>query len=304
MNTDKETKCGLVALLGAPNAGKSTLVNALTGEDIAVVTHKAQTTRTPLRGIFQENGSQVILIDTPGILRPRTSLEKAMMHAAWGSVTEADAVLLIVDAARREAVQEIPNLLQRVQNEAAPNIPIILVLNKVDRVTKPRLLTLAEEAKDYAPFESIFMISAETGDGVQDLRRKLAHIVPAGPHLFGEDEITDTPMRLLAAEMTRGHILRQLHEEIPYGCAVETESWVAGTEKQKCAIHQVIYVLRESHKRMMIGSGGSRIKAIGQAARQDIEAMTGEPVHLKLFVKVKPDWPESPHQYAVWNTER
>jgi GTP-binding protein Era len=281
------TRCGFVAVVGAPNAGKSTLVNALVGQKVAIVTPKAQTTRTRLMGVAITGESQILLTDTPGIFEPKRRLDRAMVAAAWGSAQDADLIALVVDVSttvHRGVTAMVDRLKERTE-------PRILVLNKVDLVRKEELLDLAAQLGARAQFEEIYMISASTGDGVADLKAALAARVPEGPWHFPEDQVSDATDRMMAAEVTREQLYLQLHAELPYASAVETEKY----EERKdgsVAIHQQILVGRDSQKAIVLGKGGSRIKEIGAAARAELGAMLGRKVHLFLHVKVNPKWEE------------
>ena len=291
MNSGTGRRCGFVAVLGAPNVGKSTLVNRLVGSKVSIVSPKVQTTRGRVLGIVLEGDTQLILVDTPGIFRPRRRLDRAMVAAAWDGAADADAIVLLVDAARgidRDTAAIIDQLGQRSR-------PAILALNKVDAVQKPRLLALAAELGARGLFRDTFMISALSGDGVDDLLARLVTALPAGPWLFPEDQISDMPMRLLAAEITREKIYLQLHKELPYASAVETEAWTE-REDGSVRIDQVIYVERPNQKAIVLGKGGGRIKAIGEAARVELEDLLERRVHLFLFVKVR-EWADDPERY-------
>ena len=281
------TRCGFVAVVGAPNAGKSTLVNALVGQKVAIVTPKAQTTRARLMGIALHGETQILLIDTPGIFQPRRRLDRAMVAAAWGSAQDADLVALVVDAAAgltRGVGEMVDRLAER--REAK-----MLVLNKVDLTRKPALLTLAAQLGARAAFEQIFMISASTGDGVADLKAALAARMPPGPWHFPEDQVSDATDRMLAAEVTREQLYRQLHAELPYDSAIETETFEERPDGS-AAIRQLILVARDSQKAIVLGKGGTRIRAIGEAARAELAELLGRKVHLFLHVKVNPKWEE------------
>ncbi len=281
------SKCGTVAVVGAPNAGKSTLVNALVGQKVAIVSSKVQTTRTRLIGIATLDETQLLLIDTPGIFAPRRRLDRAMVKAAWDGAHGADLIAFVVDAKtgfREDAAAILTGMSSRDE-------PILLVLNKVDIANKGKLLDLAAHANAMAKFEATFMISAETGDGTTDLKASMAGFMPEGPWNFPEDQLTDATTRLMAAEITREQIYQQLHAELPYSSAVETEKWEERRDGS-IAIHQQIYVERESQRAIVLGKGGSRIKEIGAAARAGIAELTGKTVHLFLHIKVKPDWAE------------
>jgi GTP-binding protein Era len=280
-------RCGLVAVVGAPNAGKSTLVNVLVGQKVAIVTAKAQTTRTRLMGIAIAGESQVLLTDTPGIFEPKRRLDRAMVAAAWGSAQDADLVALVVDASAG-LTRGVGALLDRLAERREPRL---LVLNKVDLVAKETLLGLAARFGERAEFEHIFMISATSGDGVADLKAALAARVPEGPWHFPADQVSDASDRMTAAEITREQVYRQLHAELPYASAIETEKY----EERKdgsVAIHQQILVGRDSQKAIVLGKGGARIKEIGAVARAEIARLLGRKVHLFLHVKVSPKWEE------------
>lgn len=280
-------RCGFVAVVGAPNAGKSTLVNALVGQKVAIVTPKAQTTRVRLMGIAILGESQIMLLDTPGIFEPKRRLDRAMVAAAWGSAQDADLIALVVDASSG-LKRGVTDLLDRLKDRPEPKL---LILNKVDLVKKEELLTLVTRFDGRASFEEIFMISATTGDGVADLKTALAARMPAGPWHFPEDQVSDATDRMMAAEVTREQLYLQLHNELPYASAIETEKY----EERKdgsVAIHQQILVGRESQKAIILGKGGARIKAIGAAARAELATMFGRKVHLFLHVKVNPKWEE------------
>lgn len=286
-----ETRCGFIAVIGAPNAGKSTLVNALVGAKVAIVSRKVQTTRTTLRGIAVEGASQLIFIDTPGIFAPRRRLDRAMVEAAWGGAGDADQTLLVVDAARG-LDEDVERILARLQSSKAPRL---LALNKIDRVQKERLLELAADLNARLPFAATFMISALSGDGVADLKAHLARSVPAGPWHYPADEISDAPVRLLAAEITREKIYDRLHDELPYQAAVETTA--LQEHKNGLRIEQTIFVERDSQKRIVLGKGGSMIKQVSTAARKELSRLFERPVHLFLFVKVREGWGDDPERY-------
>lgn len=288
-----ETRCGVVALIGTPNAGKSTLLNSLVGAKVAIVTHKVQTTRARLRGIVIEGSRQLVLVDTPGIFAPRRRLDRAMVEAAWGGVADADITLVLIDAAKGIGEEE-EKILARVASEK--HGPLALVLNKVDLVRKENLLMLAEQASARAAFDEIFMISALAGDGLDALRDYLARTVPAGPWLFPEDQISDAPLRSAAAEITREKLFLRLHQELPYASTVETTDWKQ-REDGSVRIEQTVYVERDSQKKIVLGKGGQTIKAISMEARREIAEMVGGPVHLFLFVKVRANWGNDPERY-------
>jgi GTPase len=278
-------KCGLVAIVGAPNAGKSTLVNALIGQKVAIVSPKAQTTRTRLMGIAIEGEAQILLLDTPGIFAPRRRLDRAMVAAAWGGAQDADLIALVIDAKTGFSAR-IEEMLDRLKGRREPKI---LVLNKVDVTPKVELLTLAAQLNERVAFEQIFMVSATTGDGVEDLKSALAVRMPKGPWHFPEDQVSDATDRMLAAEVTREQLYLQLHAELPYASAVETEKYEERRDGS-VVIHQQILVGRPTQKAIVLGKGGARIKEIGAAAREQLAQLLGRKVHLFLHVKVKPDW--------------
>jgi GTP-binding protein Era len=287
-----ETRCGFVALIGAPNAGKSTLLNALVGSKVSIVSRKVQTTRTLVRGIAIEGTAQIIFVDTPGIFMPRRRLDQAMVTSAWGGAGDADLVGLLVDASKGvdEAVEAILSGLPKLKASA------ILVLNKIDTVERSSLLKLIAEINMRFAFRETFMISALTGDGVAPLKARLAAMMPEGPWLYPEDQVSDAPLRLLAAEITREKLFERLHDELPYQSTVETDSWKELPDGS-ARIEQTIYVARDGQKKIVIGDGGRTIKAIGQAARKEIAEAAEQKVHLFLFVKVRPGWVDDPERY-------
>jgi GTPase len=292
------TRCGFVALIGAPNAGKSTLLNALVGSKVSIVSPKVQTTRTLVRGIAIEGPAQLIFVDTPGIFSPRRRLDRAMVGSAWGSTQDADVVALLIDA--RKGVTDEDEAILRTLAEVRP--PKVVVLNKVDLVQKPALLTLAQMLNERSAFAETFMVCALSGDGVTDLKRSLAGRVPEGPWLYPEDQISDAPMRQLAAEITREKLYLRLHQELPYQSTVETEIWKE-MKGGAVRIEQTIYVERDSQRKIVLGKGGQTIKAIGAAARVDIAAAIEQPVHLFLFVKVREGWGDDPERYREMGLE-
>jgi GTP-binding protein Era len=294
----RPTRCGFVALIGAPNVGKSTLVNALVGAKVTIVSSKVQTTRALIRGIVIEDGAQLIFVDTPGIFSPKRRLDRAMVTTAWSGAHDADLVCLLLDA-KKGLDDEARNILERLK---AVRRPLTLVLNKVDTVARPALLALAQEANALMAFSQTFMISALSGDGVDDLRAALARDVPEGPYLYPEDQMSDAPLRSLAAEITREKIFRKLHQELPYQSTVETESW---TERKdgSVRIEQTIFVERESQRKIVLGKSGATITAIGADARREIGEIVGHPVHLFLFVKVRETWADDPERYREMGLE-
>jgi GTP-binding protein Era len=293
-----EHTCGFVALIGAPNAGKSTLANALVGAKISIVTPKVQTTRTLVRGIAIVGAAQLIFVDTPGIFLPRRRLDRAMVATAWGSTHDADIVVLLIDA--HKGIQDDDEAILRTLGDVRS--PKVLALNKVDLVDKPALLTLAQTLNDRMAFASTFMISARSGSGVDDLKSFLAARMPAGPWLYPEDQISVAPLRQLAAEITREKLFLRLHQELPYQSTVETEVWKE-LRDGAVRIEQTIYVERESQRKIVLGKGGQAIKAIGAAARADIAAAIEQPVHLFLFVKVREGWGDDPERYREMGLE-
>jgi GTPase len=292
------TRCGFVALIGATNAGKSTLLNALVGSKISIVTPKVQTTRALIRGIAMEDAAQLIFVDTPGIFAPRRRLDRAMVGSAWGSTHDADIVAFLIDA--HKGIQEDEEAILR--GLAEVRAPKVLVLNKVDLIDKPRLLALAQAINERSAFAATFMISARSGDGVGDLKAYLAGEVPAGPWLYPEDQLSDAPLRQLAAEITREKLYLRLHQELPYQSTVETEIWKE-LKDGAVRIEQTIYVERESQRKIVLGKGGQTIKAIGAAARTEIAAAIEHPVHLFLFVKVREGWSDDPQRYREMGLE-
>ena len=285
--SEDTTRAGFVAVIGAPNAGKSTLVNALVGQKVAIVSPKAQTTRARLMGIAVQDSSQILLVDTPGIFQPKRRLDRAMVAAAWGGAGDADLILLVIDAETgiTRGVNEIVSGLEQREH------PLWIALNKIDRIKKPQLLALATELTQRLNPEHVFMISATKGEGVSDVKDALASAMPEGPWLYPEDEVSDATDRMIAAELTREQIVNQLHQELPYATAVETETWEDRADGST-VIHQQILVARDSQKAIVIGKGGSRLRTIGQLAREQIAEHLGRKVHLYLHVKVNPRWDE------------
>ena len=292
------TRCGFIALIGAPNAGKSTLINALVGAKVSIVSRKVQTTRALVRGIAIVGEAQLVLMDTPGIFVPKRRLDRAMVTTAWGGASDADIVVLLIDA-RKGVDDEAASILSELAEVRQPKV---LVLNKVDVADKPALLTLAQKIGAQAKFDATFMLSALTGDGVDDLKKWLAEHSPIGPWHYPEDQISDAPMRALAAEITREKLFNRLHQELPYQATVETESWkeLRGGDVR---IEQTIYVERESQRKIVLGKGGATIKAIGADARREIAVALERPVHLFLFVKVREGWSDDPERYREMGLE-
>jgi GTP-binding protein Era len=293
-----ETRCGFVALIGAPNVGKSTLVNALVGSKVTIVSRKVQTTRALIRGIAIEDRSQVILVDTPGIFSPKRRLDRAMVSTAWSGAHDADLVCVLLDA-KSGLDEEADGILAKA---AGVDHDKLLVLNKIDLVPREKLLALAQAANDRLKFAGTFMISALSGDGVSDLLKALAAMVPPGPFLYPEDQMSDAPMRQLAAEITREKIFRQLHQELPYQSTVETDTWTERKDKS-VRIEQTIFVERESQRKIVLGKGGAAIKAIGAESRKELAEILGVPVHLFLFVKVRENWGDDPDRYREMGLE-
>jgi GTPase len=293
-----DTRCGFVALIGAPNAGKSTLLNALVGSKVTIVSHKVQTTRALIRGITIEGQSQLIFVDTPGIFAPRRRLDRAMVTTAWSGAHEADLVGVLIDA-RKGLDEEAEQILGRLAEVTRPKI---LILNKIDVVPRTTLLSLSKTANDKAKFEATFMISALTGDGVTDLKTWLAARMPPSPWLYPPDQMSDAPLRQLAAEITREKLFERLHQELPYHATVETETWKE-LRAGDIRIEQTIFVERESQRKIVLGKGGQTIKSIGEAARKDIAGIVEAKVHLFLFVKVREGWGDDPERYRAMGLE-
>ena len=284
----QETRCGVVAVIGAPNAGKSTLVNQLVGQKVAITSPKAQTTRARMLGIALLNETQVLLVDTPGIFAPRRRLDRAMVNAAWEGTNEADAILLMIDPIKQRRHEMIP----LVESLADRPEPKLLIINKVDKAKKEELLVLAEELSAMAAFEEIFFISALTGDGVPEMKAALAAKMPVGPWLYPEDQVSNVSERLLAAEVTREQLYLQLREELPYDSAIRPESYVEKNDGS-VEIRQQIVVARDTQKGIVLGKGGARIREIGEAARRELGEILGRKVHLFLHVKVEENWAEN-----------
>ncbi|MET4102216.1 GTP-binding protein Era [Roseovarius sp. MBR-78] len=293
-------RCGFIALIGEPNAGKSTLLNRMVGAKVSIVTHKVQTTRARIRGVAMEGESQLVFVDTPGLFQPRRRLDRAMVAAAWGGAADADIVVLLIEAHRgiSEGVERILEGL----SEIAKGRRIILAINKIDRVEAPVLLALTKEMNDRFAFEKTFLISAEKGHGVDDLRGWLAGEVPEGPRLYPEDQIADLPMRMIAAEMTREKLTLRLHQELPYQLTVESENWEE-REDGSARVDQVIYVMRDGHKGIILGHRGETIKAVSRAAREELEAFLGRRIHLFLQVKVRSGWMDESERYSEMGLE-
>ena len=295
-----EKRAGFVALIGEPNAGKSTLLNRMVGAKVSIVTHKVQTTRARIRGVALEGDAQIVFVDTPGLFRPRRRLDRAMVAAAWGGASDADIVVLLVEA-QRGVTEGVEAILQQLA-EIGTGRTVALAINKIDRVQSGALLALSKELNDRFAFAETFMISAEKGHGVDDLRRWLAGALPEGPWLYPEDQIADLPLRMIAAEMTREKLTLRLHQELPYQLTVETEAWEE-REDGSARINQVVYVAREGHKGILLGRKGETIKSVGQAARTELENFLGRRVHLFLTVKVRPNWLEEAERYSEMGLE-
>ncbi len=291
-------RCGFLAVIGAPNVGKSTLVNAMVGSKVTIVSPKVQTTRAIIRGIAIEGDAQLIFVDTPGIFAPRRRLDRAMVATAWSGAHDADIVALVIDA-RRGLDDETQTIVAKLADVSATKI---LIINKIDLVAKPSLLGLVRTANERLPFAATFMVSATSGDGVGEVKRWLAAHVPVGPWHYPEDQISDAPMRALAAEITREKIYLRLHQELPYRSTVETEAW-SELKDGAVRIEQTIYVERESQRKIVLGKGGQTIKAIGAEARKEISALIEKPVHLFLFVKVREGWGDDPERYREMGLE-
>ena len=309
----EQTRCGFVAVIGAPNAGKSTLVNGLVGAKVSIVTHKVQTTRARIRGVALHEHSQIILVDTPGIFKPKRRLDQAMVDAAWSGEADADLVILMIDApgysdamgtgeVSRAAVASARDTDLIIKALKKRSRKVVLALNKIDLMKREDLLQLTERLHDHDIFSHTFMISAEKGDGVLDLKAFLAAEMPPGPWHYPEDQIADLPTRLLAAEITREKLTLRLHQELPYASTVETESW-QDQKNGSVRIEQVIYVQRDSQKAIVLGKGGKTIKEIGSAARKEMEEMLGRRVHLFLFAKVRERWVDDPARYREMGLE-
>jgi GTP-binding protein Era len=295
------TRAGFVALIGEPNAGKSTLLNRMVGAKVSIVTHKVQTTRTRIRGVAMEGAAQIVFVDTPGLFRPRRRLDRAMVKAAWGGAADADVIVLLIEA-QRGLTGGVQAIIDRMRDQIPQGQPVALAINKIDRVRAEVLLALTEKMNEAFGFVKTFMISAEKGYGVSDLKEWLAEQLPQGPWFYPEDQLADMPMRMIAAEMTREKLTLRLHEELPYQLTVETENWEDkpdGTTR----IDQVVYVARDGHKGIVLGNKGETIKAVGQSARAEISEFLGRTVHLFLQVKVRPNWLEEPERFREMGLE-
>jgi len=293
-----ETRCGFVALVGAPNAGKSTLVNRLVGVKVSIVSHKVQTTRALIRGLVIHEDAQIVFVDTPGIFAPKRRLDRAMVATAWGGAIDADVIALLIDA--KKGLDD-DNLAILDKLAGAPRRKV-LILNKIDTIPRDRLLALAQEAAARVSFDRIFMISAKTGDGVADLPAYLAEEMPVGPWLYPADDVSDLPMRALAAEITREKLFARVHDELPYASTVETEKWEVRPDGS-ARVEQTIYVERESQKRIVVGKGGQTVKQISMEARKEIAEIAETEIHLFLFVKVRENWADDPERYREMGLE-
>lgn len=296
--TSPATRCGFVALIGVPNAGKSTLINALVGTKVSIVTHKVQTTRALVRGIAMDGTGQVVFVDTPGIFAPRRRLDEAMVTTAWSGAKDADMVALLIDA-RRGFDHDVSKLVDRLKDV---KVPRVVILTKIDTVKRERLLVLAQEVNARLPFDATFMVSGLTGSGVQDVLKWFAARVPEGPWLYPEDQVSDLPIRALAAEITREKLFIRLHDELPYELTVETEQWKEQRDGS-IRVEQTIFVARESQKQIVLGAGGATIKQVSMAARADIAEAADVAVHLFLFVKVRENWSDDPERYRNMGLE-
>jgi GTP-binding protein Era len=295
---DTNTKAGFVALIGAPNAGKSTLLNSLVGSKVSIVSRKVQTTRALVRGIAIEGEAQIVFVDTPGIFKPKRRLDRAMVTSAWGGAGDADVIALLLDV-RKGIDEEAEAILEKLPDLKQAKV---LILNKIDLIERSRLLELSAKLNEKVPFAHTFMISALKGDGIDTLRRQLAGMMPRGPWLYPEDQISDAPLRMLAAEITREKIYERLHEELPYQSTVETDQWQQRPDGS-VRIEQTVFVERDSQRKIVLGKGGQTIKAIGQAARKEIAEVAEAPVHLFLFVKVRENWSDDPERYREMGLE-
>ncbi|WP_114943769.1 GTPase Era [Microvirga calopogonii] len=292
------TKAGFVALIGAPNAGKSTLLNSLVGSKVSIVSRKVQTTRALVRGIAIEGEAQIVFVDTPGIFKPKRRLDRAMVTSAWGGAGDADVIALLLDV-RKGIDEEAEAILDKLPELKRPKV---LILNKIDLIERSKLLELSAKLNEKVPFAHTFMISALKGDGIQTLKRQLAEMMPEGPWLYPEDQISDAPLRMLAAEITREKIYERLHEELPYQSTVETDQWQVRPDGS-VRIEQTVFVERDSQRKIVLGKGGQTIKAIGQAARKEIAEIAESPVHLFIFVKVRENWSDDPERYREMGLE-
>jgi len=298
-----DTRCGFVALIGVPNSGKSTLINALVGEKVSIVTRKAQTTRSTVRGVVMRGEAQIVFVDTPGLFAPKRRLDRAMVASAWGAAGDADVLALLIDAKKEAAHSGVGEETQAILDALRESRkPQLLLLNKIDMIERGKLLELSARLNGALRFEETFMISATTGDGLDRLLDRLAGMTPPGPWLYPEDQITEAPIRSLAGEITREKLFERLHDELPYQATVETDSWKDQPDGS-ARVEQTVFVTREGHRKIVIGEGGRTIKAIGTAARKDIIAAHGANVHLFLHVKVRENWLDDPERYRAMGLE-
>jgi len=299
MTETTKTKCGMVGVIGAPNAGKSTLINYIVGAKVSIVSPKVQTTRTRVMGIVNKENSQIIFVDTPGIFSPKKRLEKAMVASAWAGMSDADLTVMLVDISRGKINQDSWNIINKLKEQ---NQKVSLILNKIDLIEKEKLLKLSKELHETGVFNEVFMISALKGDGINALMKSIIDKLPEGPWLFDDEQISDMPMRLLAAEITREKIFLQLRDELPYASTVETEKWEE-FDNGSVKISQVIYVMKDSQKSIILGKKGSMIKKIGESSRRELEEILEQRVHLSLFVKVRENWTEDKERYETWGLD-
>ncbi len=297
--TSSKKHCGFVSIIGAPNAGKSTLINQLVGSKVSIVSPKVQTTRTRVMGIVNKGSTQVVFVDTPGIFTPRKRLDRAMVSAAWQGTNDVEIILLIIEVARGKINAESQAIVDKLKQQERK---AVLVLNKIDLVEKEKLLKIATDMNETGVFTDIYMISALSGDGVDRLLKDITVRMPEGPWMFNEDQVSDMPMRLLAAEITREKIFLQLKEELPYASTVETETWEE-FDNGSVKISQIVYVMRDTQKAIILGKGGQQIKKIGEASRKELEEIFERRVHLSLFVKVRENWVDDPDRYAAWGLD-
>ncbi len=298
MTNQDNMKCGFISVIGIPNAGKSTIINEMVGSKVSIVSRKVQTTRCRILGMAIHDNTQIILIDTPGIFKPRKTLEKAMVTSAISSFDDADFIIHMVDAAMSEPIEKNKMILESLEGHKN----VILVLNKIDKISRQELLNTTQIMNSAFPYQATFMVSALNGKGVKDLASYLADILPKEPWIYPEDQMSNMPMRLMAAEITREKVFHQVHEEIPYSVFVETEDW-EDFDNGSVKISQIIYVQKNSQKGIILGKGGSKIKAIGQASRLELEEIMGQQVHLKIFVKVKENWAEISENYEMFGLD-
>lgn len=299
MSKEDKTKCGFASIVGAPNAGKSTLINKIVGAKVSIVSPKVQTTRTRVMGIVNEGSTQIVFVDTPGIFSPKKPLEKAMVVSAWQGVSEADITMVLIDVSKGRVNKDSENIITRLKEQ---NRKAVLVLNKIDAIEKEKLLKLAADLNESGIFTDTYMISALTGDGVKKLVEAIGKRMPEGPWMFDEDQISDMPMRLLAAEITREKIFLLLRDELPYSSTVETEQWEE-FDNGSVKISQVIYIMKDGQKKIILGNKGEMIKKIGASARRELEKILERRVHLSLFVKVRENWANDPERYRTWGLD-